>query len=157
MGFKGMSAIAAVALSVAGCTPGAQSLPSGANQHLTSAVTVAISLINYPDMSSAYGMVGGFSPALVVVASGTVIQFHNQDGFNHTATGIPGSSFPGGAPIPFSALTPSGTDVSQAGWSSGLLTAGSFSRTFTTLAVGQYLFGCYYHYTSGMRGVIIVQ
>jgi plastocyanin len=120
-------------------------------------VTVAISLINYPDMSSAYGMVGGFSPALVVVASGTVVQFHNQDGFDHTASGIPGSSFPGGTPIPFSALTPSGSDVSQAGWSTGLLVGGSYSRTFTTSTVGQYLFGCYYHYSSGMRGVIIVQ
>lgn len=139
-----------------GCTPGAQSAPANTTQ-VASAVTVHVSLLNYPDMSSAYGMIGGFNPALVVVARGTVIQFHNEDGFNHTASSIAGTTFPGGTPIPSTALTPSGSDVAQAGWSSGLLQSGSYSRSFTTSVVGQYLFGCYYHYTSGMRGVIVVQ
>jgi plastocyanin len=107
-------------------------------------------------MSSSFGMVGGFNPTIVVVAHGTKIQFHNEDSFNHTATGIPGTGFPGGNPIPSSALNPSGTDVSQTGWSSGLLTGGSFSQSFSTSATGQYLFGCFYHYPT-MRGVVIVQ
>ncbi len=157
MGLRRVWPIAVVAVIAAGCTPGAQSAPAGAQQHVASAVTVAISLINYPDMSSAYGMVGGFNPAIVVVAHGTAIQFHNQDGFNHTASSIAGSSFPAGSPIPSSALTPSGSDVSQANWSSGLLPGGAYSRTFLTSSIGQYLFGCFYHYSSGMRGVIVVQ
>jgi plastocyanin len=146
----------ALAIAIAGCTPGAVAPPSNGGQ-VASAVTVKVSLINYPDMGSPYGMIGGYSPALVVVARGTVIQFQNQDGFNHTASSVAGSSFPGGAPIPFSAQTPSGTDVRQAGWSTGTLTSGAFSRPFATSTVGQYLFGCYFHYPSGMRGVIVVQ
>ena len=146
----------ALAIALAACTPGAVAPPRNAGQ-VASAVTVKVSLINYPDMGSRYGMIGGYSPALVVVARGTVVQFQNQDGFNHTASSISGSSFPGGAPIPFSAQTPSGADVAQPGWSTGTLTAGAYSRPFTTSAAGQYLFGCFYHYPSGMRGVIVVQ
>ena len=156
MGWKNIvPALLAASIGV-GCTPGAQSAPAAGN-HVATAVTVKVSLLNYPAMSSTYGMVGGFNPALVVVASGTVIQFHNEDGFNHTGSSIAGTSFPGGAPIPSSALAPSGGDVAQAGWSTGLLAAGSYSKTFTTQTPGQYLFGCYYHYSSNMRGVIIVQ
>jgi plastocyanin len=108
-------------------------------------------------MSSAYGMVGGFSPALAVVAHGTSVQFHNQDGFNHTASSVAGTSFPAKSPIGFGSLTQSGTDVARAGWSTGLLTAGAFSVSFTTSAAGTFLYGCFYHYPDGMRGVIIVQ
>ena len=148
--------LALLALIAGGCTPGAQSVPVSTSQVAT-AVTISVSLLTYPDMSSAYGMVGGFSPALVVVARGTVLQFHNKDGFNHTASSIAAASFPGGSPIPLSALQASGSDIAQPAWSTGIMTAGSYSRTFTTSTVGQYLFGCYYHYPSGMRGVIIVQ
>jgi plastocyanin len=155
MGLAKLWAVALVAAIAAGCTPGAQSAPSSGNQSAT-AVVVGESILKYGQMSSSYGMVGGFNPSLVVVAHGTLIQFHNEDSFNHTATGIPGSAFPNGNPIPSTALTRSGTDVSQPGWSSGLLTGGSFSQSLATSAVGQYFFGCFYHYPT-MRGVIIVQ
>ncbi|MDQ6766928.1 MAG: plastocyanin/azurin family copper-binding protein [Candidatus Eremiobacteraeota bacterium] len=141
---------------LAACTPGAPSAPSVVSARSANAVVVGVSLVKYGQMSSAYGMVGGFNPTLVVVAHGVTIQFHNEDSFNHTATSIAGSTFPGGNPIPSSALSQSGSDVSQPDWSSGLLTGQSFSRTFSTAAVGQYLFGCFYHYPT-MRGVIIVQ
>ncbi len=150
-----MLALLATAVAT-GCTPGASSAPSSTNQ-VASAVTVSVSLLNYPAMSSAFGMVGGFSPALVVVARGTTVQFHNLDGFNHTASSVPGATFPGGSPIPATAQSPSGTDIAQPGWSTGILTASSFSRSFSTSSAGQFLFGCYYHYADGMRGVIIVQ
>ena len=157
MGVKAFAPVAVLTIVLAtGCTPGAPAAPSGGG-HLATAVTIEVSLLNYPGMSSAYGMVGGYSPALAIVAHGTEIQFHNQDGFNHTASMVSGPPFPSTSPLSSSALQPSGTDVSQAGWSTGLLAAGSFSKTFTTAAVGQYLYGCYYHYPAGMRGVIVVQ
>jgi plastocyanin len=156
MALRTLWPVALVAGIAAGCTPGAPSAPSLGQQAATS-VIVGESITKYGQMSSAFGMVGGFNPTLVLVAHGTPIQFHNEDSFNHTATGISGAAFPGGNPIPSTALSPSQTsDVSQAGWSSGVLTGGSFSKTFSTSAVGQYLFGCFYHYPT-MRGVIIVQ
>jgi plastocyanin len=149
-------ALVICAISLVRCTPGAPAAPTASNEHVATAVTVAISLVDFGQMSSVYGMVGGYSPALVVVAHGTTVQFHNEDSFNNTGTGISGAVFPGGNPIPDSALTQSGSDVAQTGWSSGLLTAGAYSRAFATATVGQYLFGCFYHYPA-MRGVIIVQ
>jgi plastocyanin len=148
--------IAIVASMLVGCTPGAPAAPTSSNEHVATAVTVGISLLKYGQMSSAYGMVGGYNPALVVVAHGTTVQFHNEDSFNNTGTGLSGAVFPGGDPIPDSALTQSGSDVAQTGWSSGLLTGGAYSKAFSTSTVGQYLFGCFYHYPT-MRGVIIVQ
>ena len=123
---------------------------------MAGAVIVGESLTKYGQMSSSFGTVGGFNPALVLVAHGATIQFHNEDSFDHTASGINAASFPGGNPLPLSAQTPSGTDVSQPGWSSGLLSPGAFSRAFGTSQVGTYLFGCQIHYPA-MRGVIIVQ
>jgi plastocyanin len=123
---------------------------------VAAAMLVHESLLLYGQTGSQFGTVGGFSPVLVIVAHGTPIQFHNEDSFNHTASGINAASFPGGNPIPFSAQKQSGSDVSQVGWSSGLLTANAFSTLFGTSRVGTYLFGCQIHYPL-MRGVIIVQ
>lgn len=156
MGMKGLLRGALLAALCAGCTPGAPAAPTGSS-HLATAMTIETSLLNYPSMASAFGMVGGFSPALAVVARGTVVQFHNQDGFNHTASSVAGTSFPGKSPIGVGALKQTGTDVAQAGWSTGVLTGGSFSASFTTSSAGQFLYGCFYHYPDGMRGVIIVQ
>lgn len=139
-----------------GCTPGAPAAPTGTS-HLATAMTIETSLLNYPGMSSPFGMVGGFSPALAVVARGTVVQFHNQDGFNHTASSVAGTSFPAKSPIPSADLKQAGTDIAQPGWTTGLLTGGSFSVSFTTSSAGTFLFGCFYHYDEGMRGVIVVQ
>ncbi len=156
MGSTRYWAFAISAILLAGCTPGAPAAPTAGSQAPT-AVVVGVSLITYTTTPSPFGPVEGFNPGIVVVAHGTVIQFHNQDGFNHTATSIAGATFPSGSPIATSALTPTGTDVSQPNWSSGALAAGAYSRTFTTSAVGQYLFGCFYHYSDGMRGVVVVQ
>jgi plastocyanin len=156
MGHTRYWAFAISAVLLAGCTPGAPAAPTASNEHVATAVNVGISLLKYGQMSSVYGMVGGYNPALVIVAHGTTVQFHNEDSFNNTATFISGAAFPGGNPIPTSALTQSGTDVAKPGWSSGLLTGGAFSQALGTSAIGQYLFGCFYHYPT-MRGVIIVQ
>jgi len=156
MGMKGFVRAAVIVALCAGCTPGAPAAPTSSSQ-LASAMTIETSLLNYPSMPTQFGMVGHFSPALAVVARGTIIQFHNQDGFNHTATSVAGAVFPAKSPIGFSALTQSGKGIAQAGWSTGLLTGGAFSTSFTTSATGTFLYGCFYHYPEGMRGVIIVQ
>jgi plastocyanin len=139
---------------LAGCTPGASGAPSGSA--VAGALIVGESLIKYGQVSSNFGMVGGFSPGIVVVAEGTILQFHNEDSFNHTASGINAASFPSGNPIPSSAQQRSGTDVSQTGWSSGVLLPNAFSQPLATSKTGTYLFGCFYHYPL-MRGVVIVQ
>lgn len=155
MGFRRVAFPLLAALALAACTPGAQSVPP-ANSAAPSAVIVGVSLLKYGLMSSQFGSVGGFNPALVVVAHGSTVQFHNEDGFDHTGSRINTPAFPSGNPLPISALNPSGMDVSQLSWSSGALTGGSYSKPFTATSVGTFLFGCQIHYPL-MRGAIIVQ
>jgi plastocyanin len=156
MGRIGYLIVGALASSfVAGCTPGALA-PNAANGPVSGAMTVGESLVKYGQMSSKYGMVGGFHPAIVIVARGTPIQFHNEDSFNHTGSSISGMTFPSGNPIMSSAQKQHGTDVSQPGWSTGVLVGNAFSVPFGTSQIGTYLFGCFYHYPL-MAGVVIVQ
>lgn len=143
-----------LAIVASGCTAGAPGAPNG--NALASGVLVGESLIKYAQTSSKFGMVGGFNPEIVVVAHGTPVQFHNEDSFNHTASSISAAAFPPGNPIGDAALSQSGTDVSQSGWSSGLLLPNAFSQPLQTSQTGTFLFGCFFHYPV-MRGVIIVQ
>lgn len=145
---------ASLASILVACTPGAPNAPNA--NSLARGVLVGESLLKYGQTSSQFGTVGGFNPAIVVVAHGTTIQFHNEDSFNHTATRISGPPFPPGNPIPNSALTLSGTDVSQLSWSSGALLPNAYSQALGTSKVGTFFFGCFYHYPI-MRGVVIVQ
>jgi plastocyanin len=147
-------AASAAAIILTGCTPGASSAPSG--NGFAGGMLVGESLIKYGQTSSQFGMVGGFSPNIIVVATGTVLQFHNEDSFDHTASSVGGSVFPSGNPIKGSAQGASGTDVSQTGWSSGVLQPNAYSQPLGTSKIGTYLFGCLFHYPL-MRGVIIVQ
>jgi plastocyanin len=144
----------AAGAAMAACTPGASSPPTGGVA--SGSVIVRESLLTYGQVSSAFGSIGGFKPNIIVVATGATIQFHNEDSFNHTASAIAASSFPAGNPISSAALQPSGSDVSQPGWSSGVLLPNAFSQPLATRSTGTYLFGCFYHYPL-MRGVIIVQ
>jgi plastocyanin len=146
--------ILGIAAALAACTPGAISAPGG-NVAATGMV-VGESLFKYAQTSSKFGPVGGFNPTVIDVASGTVLQFHNEDSFPHTASAIGTSGFPTGNPLTITAEMKSGTDVSQAGWSSGVLLANSFSQPLSTSHVGTFYFGCFYHYPL-MRGVIVVQ
>ncbi|HXW52280.1 MAG TPA: hypothetical protein VEJ41_09845 [Candidatus Acidoferrales bacterium] len=145
---------AAIATVFAGCTAGAPGAPS--SDQVANGVLVQESLTKFGQTSSQFGTIGGFSPNIVVVAHGTTVQFHNEDSFNHTASSIAAAAFPPGNPISNAALTQSGTDVSQPGWSSGVLLPNAFSQPLQTAQTGTYLFGCFYHYPI-MRGVIIVQ
>lgn len=135
-----------VALAVAGCTNGGvlAAGPAGGGD----AQTVDVNLSMHP---------GGYAPDTLTVAVGTHIRFVNSDSFAHTATLIAGAqTFPAGSPFGASAQTQSGATLSQA-WSSGTLEPNGSSQTLTVDAPGTYLYGCFYHYGSPMRGTIVAQ
>ena len=146
------AALAAVAATA--CTPGAVAPPSSSGG-LTTAV-IDVNLTTHAPASSPFGLTGGYAPAQIAVAVGSTIRFVNSDGFAHTATLVPGSTFPAGSPLGTSAQTQSGSVVTDA-WSTGTLPAGSSSQTITINRAGTYLYGCFFHYGAPMRGAIVAQ
>jgi plastocyanin len=140
---------------LAACTPGATSVPSGGGDGSTT-TTVDVNLTAHPATSTPAGQGGGFAPAVTRVAVGTFIRFTNSDSFAHTATDIQGArSFPASSPLGASALQRFGDRLSQ-GWSSGTLQAGASAQPLLADQAGTYLYGCFFHYGSPMRGVIVV-
>jgi plastocyanin len=93
---------------------------------------------------------------VTTVPVGTFVRFTNSDGFAHTATSIAGNTFPSAYPFTSAALQQSGATLSG-GFSSGNLVAGATSQTLLADKAGTYMFGCFYHYGTPMRAVIIVQ
>lgn len=88
------------------------------------------------------------------------IQFENVDsGTPHTASGVGPwtGSYPGGSPNPSATPSPAGTDISAAGFTSGSLNPAQISNAYVADVPGMYIIGCGYHYSIGMRTVIIVQ
>ncbi|HXW76342.1 MAG TPA: hypothetical protein VEJ20_02940 [Candidatus Eremiobacteraceae bacterium] len=148
-------ALALVACASA-CTPGAPAAVSNSLQAGT--IVIHLGLTRYGATNTQYGVVSGYSQNPLTVASGAVIQFENDDDFGHTATFLSTTGFPAEGP-PVSAETPSGTDVTQPGWSTGELVGGAISRAFRATTPGVYFYGCFHHYSLNppMRGVIIVQ
>ncbi|HEY5094775.1 MAG TPA: plastocyanin/azurin family copper-binding protein [Candidatus Eremiobacteraceae bacterium] len=140
----------------AACTPGAVSAPAGAGIS-GKATIIHVSLIKYAKQSSPYGEVAGYSPNVVTIQHGSTVQFVNDDTFSHTASSVGTSGFPSGDPFSNSALTQSGKDLADANWSSGSLQGNTASQTFSANTPGTYYFGCFYHYATPMRGVIVVQ
>jgi plastocyanin len=141
--------LGAALLSTVACTPGsfAPASSTGGPAGITGRiVTIDVDLTNDPD---------GYSPQDSMLAVGDGVRFHNSDGFSHTATSIAGTTFPTVYPFTSAALTQKGSKLSS-GFSSGNLTAGSFSQTLLVDAPGTYLFGCFYHYGSPMRAQIDV-
>jgi plastocyanin len=140
----------------AACTPGAVSQPAGAGIS-GSAVIIHVSLLKFAKKSSPFGEVAGYSPNVLTVQHGSTIQFVNDDNFSHTASSVGSAGFPPGDPFSNLALTQSGKDLADSNWSSGQLQGSAASQTFTTNTPGTYYFGCFYHYATPMRGVIVVQ
>jgi len=89
---------------------------------------------------------------------GAEVVFVNDDpsGSPHTASGLGVSGFPATF-ANTSATTRSGTAIdSGLTWSTGTLSAGQQSQTFTIPAAGTYYFGCAFHYASNtMRDVLV--
>jgi plastocyanin len=151
------AAVFSAMLLSAGCTPGAATAPGGGNTPIASAVLIHVSLLKYTPAGSQFGTVAGYSPNVATVAVGSIVQFVNDDNFAHTATSVGSSGFPPGNPLSSMATTPQGNDLSSNAWSSGNLVGGGFSRGFTASVPGTYYYGCFYHYGTPMRGVIVVQ
>jgi plastocyanin len=148
--------VAAAMVATAACTPGAPTAPNGLIS--SGSVVIHLSFGKYI-VQTKYGLVSSYNPNPLVVARGSVVQFANDDNFDHTATSLGSNAFPQNGPGG-SAETKSGTDLSQPNWSSGVLTGGAVSQTFIASTPGTYYYGCFFHYGtpgSPMRGVIVVQ
>jgi plastocyanin len=156
-------ALIASASLLGGCTPGAASLTPGSGGGGGggggSLVTIDVDLTLHAPSTVPAGQAGGFAPALTNVRVGDSVRFTNSDGtgINHTATLVPGATaFPAGSPFSTSAQTRAGANITDA-WSSGILSPGSTSQTLAVTAAGTYIYGCFYHYGSPMRGEIVAQ
>jgi plastocyanin len=145
------------ALSLVACTPGSSAAPgAGGGPAGGQSVTIDVDLTNDPGGPTPDGLGGGYKPLMTRVPVGSFVRFTNSDGFAHTATSIPGSTFPSAYPFTSTALQQSGATLSG-GFSSGSLVAGATSQTLLADLAGTYAFGCFYHYGTPMRAVIIVQ
>jgi plastocyanin len=139
---------------LAGCTYGAPAAGTGSTTAATT--TIDVSLTAASSTATAYGNAGGYMPAVTNVALGTTVRFVNVDSFSHTASSLGATSFPSSSPLGASALNVSGGTLSG-GWSSGTLGAGTASQTLLADRAGTYLYGCFFHYSSPMRGAIVVR
>ena len=139
------------------CTPGAPSQPTGAQGPVPGATIIQVSLLTYKPMASPDGTVAGYANAHITVPVGTIIQFHNQDNFLHTASLVSRTSFNNANPPSSAARTSHGSDLATPGWSTGDLNADAYSQPLTASQAGKYFYGCFFHYSTPMRGVIIVQ
>ena len=145
------------AMGLAACTPGADHSATPAPTSPASTVTIDVNLTLDGPTTLPQGQAGGFRPAVTTVPLGAALRFVNSDGFAHTATSIgAGASFPAASPFGTNALTQSGSTLSQ-GWTSGALQAAGASQTLIADQRGTYLYGCFFHYGSPMRAVIVVQ
>ena len=148
---------ACVAAAVVACTPGAPPPPSGSNGPFPGAVIIQVSLLKYGPSQSPSGIVAGYNNDNLTIPVGSIVQFHNQDSFTHTASSVGTSGFPSGNPLKEHARTQSGTDLAQQGWSSGDLGPNAYSQPLTASQAGTYFYGCFFHYSTPMRGRIVVQ
>jgi plastocyanin len=142
-----------------GCTNGGVLATNGGGAaNVTGVTKIDVSLSAFPSQSTPAGPALGFSPEVTTVSVGSGVQFVNVDNTSHTATAIPGATtFPAVTPFTLSATSASATTNLSSGWSSGTLPAGSSSQIFLVDQSGEYLYGCFFHYSGGMRGVIVAQ
>jgi plastocyanin len=94
------------------------------------------------------------------VIHGTTVQFQDvESGTPHTAAdlGVWTGGYPNMGPNPGATSSPAGTDISATGFTTGFLNGGSASAKYAANVPGIYVFGCAFHYSIGMRTVIIVQ
>lgn len=139
------------------CTPGGSAPPPGGG---AATQTISVNLTLNAPVGTPYGQSGGFSPPVTTVPVGSTIRFVNTDGVgvNHTATLLSGSpaTFPASDGFGAGVLQQSGTTISSQ-WSSGAMVSGTGSQTILVDKAGTYLYGCFFHYASPMRGAIVAQ
>jgi plastocyanin len=119
---------------------------------------VHLSLDRYPKVSHVNaGDSVGVGPAVLTVHVGDSIIFVNDDAVaHHTATGLVGATLFGEPRWTQAVLKPFGNIGSQQ-WSSGDIAPGARSAPLLASTPGTFLYGCFFHYSAGMRGEIIVE
>ena len=146
-----MRALAVFALiALAACTPGGIPPSSSSVAGTPGATTYTID-VNLTQHAM------GYLPDSLTVPVGSIVQFHNSDGFAHTATLIPGATgFPASSPFTAAAENQSGNVLSMP-WSTGALSAGATSQSISVDRAGTYYFACFFHYGAPMHGTIVAQ
>lgn len=119
---------------------------------------VTLSLSRFPSVAHMLaGDYAGVSPGLIRVHVGDEIIFVNADSRHHTATSLLAkTSFPDEPHWADSALRYSG-NIGSADWSTGDIAPGARSAPLTAKKAGTYLYGCFYDYSAGVRGVVVVE
>ena len=150
--------VLAFAATLGGCTAGGVYASAGGAGSVTSVTTVDVSIAAFGAQTTLAGSARGFSPAAITIPVGSGVRFVNVDNTTHTVTAIPGAStFPSISPFSASALQPGATSELSGVWGAGVLQPGAASGVFVANTPGTYLYGCFFHYSGGMRGVIIAR
>lgn len=119
--------------------------------------TVRLNLSAYSTLQHAStGDYVGVSPGVITVHVGDSIVFVNSDNRHHTASSIAGASFPQEPKWSADELKAGGA-IGAARWSTGDLAPGARSAPLTATKPGTFLYGCFFDYTAGMRGTVIVE
>ncbi len=88
---------------------------------------------------------------------GDSVVFVNEDQkSHHTATGLTGAARFSEPRWSDAMLKPNGS-IGPGAWSTGDLAPGARSAPIQATAAGTFLYGCFFDYSAGMRGQIIVE
>jgi plastocyanin len=134
-------------------------LVSAAPAHPTQTAVVTLSIARYSKVEQLdAGPYIGVSPGKLVLHVGDSVVFSNVDTRHHTATGIPDeTSFPADTPHWTDQALQASRKLGTAPWSTGDLAPGARSAPLVATTPGTFLYGCFYDYSAGMRGEIIVE
>ena len=130
---------------------------SGASLAANAPAQIDLSLDRYAKIAHlAAGDSVGVAPATLTVHVGDAIVFVNDDpSAHHTATGLPGANRFSEPRWSDAVLKPLGA-IGPSLWSTGDLAPGAKSAPMLASVAGTYLYGCFFHYSAGMRGAIVV-
>lgn len=108
-------------------------------------------------VNSSFGMVGGYTQStysqVLAFPPGTTVKLKNlSSNTPHTLNVISTSGFPSNASL---STTASGGSDLKAGFASGAIPAGG-TMSVTLNTPGTYFIGCAFHYSVGMRDVLMV-
>jgi len=129
--------------------------PAGA---ATASHVVTLDLTRYSKVNHLNaGDYAGVSPGRIVVHVGESIVFVNGDNRHHTATSLGEiSEFPQDPHWTDTVLHASGS-IGAGSWSTGDIAPGARSAPIVAAKAGTYFYGCFFDYSAGMRGEIVVE
>ncbi len=132
--------------------PAAQAWPAAAS------AVVTLDLTRYSKVGQLdAGAYAGVAPGRLVLHVGQSVVFVNSDTRHHTATSLgEGDAFPQTPRWTDSALHAAGT-IGGGAWTTGDLAPGARSGPIVASKAGTYLYGCFFDYSAGMRGEIVVE